>query len=249
MPVSLLDPSQAISGAIEIHRVASGATIDASCQLPPRLYEVIQAWTDEGSQLDASFGLDGSRDLLAHLAFHLVHKSILGSPPYRFEVHRVCGNTSARSSGRFSASSPACSKQCNQLPRMRSRSSARNGPRWSIGMSANCRRERYRRSVRENGSSAKHRAGRNPCRCASSNALSLAQARRCDVPLDQFETLQMRLAARFNGDTSVHDLPRAVVHARQATREPLAWSACFNRSSAPTGEANSTQDQILGPPN
>ena len=31
-----------------------------------------------------------------------------------------------------------------------------------------------------------------------------------DVPLDQFETLQRRLAARFSGDTSVYDLPRVL---------------------------------------
>jgi hypothetical protein len=31
-----------------------------------------------------------------------------------------------------------------------------------------------------------------------------------DVPLDQFETLQKAIAARFNGDKSVHDLPRVL---------------------------------------
>lgn len=32
----------------------------------------------------------------------------------------------------------------------------------------------------------------------------------CDVPLDQFEPMQKALAARFNGDPSVHDLPRVL---------------------------------------
>jgi hypothetical protein len=32
----------------------------------------------------------------------------------------------------------------------------------------------------------------------------------CDVPLDQFKTMQKALAARFNGDTGVHDLPRVL---------------------------------------